>query len=316
MSEDLKFDELKGIAMLDYNPSISQRTSLLNGISDDDLATLTLTGFFTTHAKNYGNVQTVLTAKYVPLYAQWEFGNGRVGSIMIDLERVFSRELLNSEVGAEILNNILSELMMEVTIQSRTLDVTLVEDNYRTQVNIYGYDVETEKEAKLVALVQSPNSNAGIFKFDLSGISYSGNRFTFENLDPGVYTIIVLKVRSSFDISSSNIRSFTDIPSDAIFETVRVYRAFSYSREYDLMQDPYESGRDLMAALSTKELEDESATIYDKLVYSPEEVLGSYELVHHVLDPRTALFIAAIILYLIGIALRKFKIKLPEKRQK
>ena len=308
VSKDLKFDELKGVAVLDYSPSIGQRTSLLNGINEDDLAALTLTGFFTTHAKNYGNVQTVLTAKYVPLYAQWEFGNGRVGSIMIDLERVFSRELLGSEVGAAILNNILSELMMEVTIQSRTLDVNIVEDNYRTQVNIYGYDFETEKDAKLVALVQTPKSDSEIIKFDLSAISYSGNRFTFENLEPGIYTIIIIKVRSAFDIHSSNIQSFTDIPGDAIFETVKVYRAFSYSKEYDLMQEPYESGRDLMAALSTKKLDSESESIYDKLVYNPEDVFGTYNLVHHVIDLRTPLFIAAIVLYLIGIALRKFKI--------
>lgn len=316
VSKDLKFDELKGIAMLNYNPSIGLRTPFLSDINEDDLAALTLTGFFTTRAKNYGNVQTVLMAKYVPLYAQWEFGNGRVGSIMIDLERVFSRELLNSKVGAEILNNILSELMMEVTIQSHTLDVTLVEDNYRTQVNIYGYDVKTEKDAKLVALVQAPNSNAEIVKFDLSEISYSGNRFTFENLESGIYTIIVLKVRSSFDVNSSSIKSFTDIPSDAIFETVRVHRAFSYSKEYDLTQDAYESGRALMAALSTRELESASESIYDKLVYRAEDIFGTYNLVHHVIDPRAALFIAAIVLFLIGIALRKFKIKLPERKSK
>lgn len=306
--KDLKFAELQGVAMLDYNPSIGQRTSLLNGITDDDLAALTLTGFFTTHAKNYGNVQTVLMAKYVPLYAQWEFGNGRVGSIMIDLERVFSRELLNSNVGADILNNILSELMMEVAIQSQTLDVTLVEDNYRTQVNIYGYDAEMEKDSKLVALVQAPSLNTEILKFDLNEISHSGNRFTFENLDAGIYTITVIKVRSSFDINSDNIRSLADIPSDVIYETVRAYRSFSYSKEYDLMQDPYDNGRDLMAALSTRELDDESMSIYDKLVYRPEDVLGTYSLVHHVVDCRTALFITAIVLYLVGIALRKFAI--------
>lgn len=310
VADDLKFDLLEGIAVMDYNPSIGQRTSLLNGISEEDLAALTLTGFFTTHTKDFGNVQTILMAKYVPLYAQWEFGNGRVGSIMVDLEQVFSRDLFTSDAGTKILNNILSELVMEVTGQSRTLDVAVIEDNYRTHVNIYGYDVETEKDAKLVALVQSPNSDSGIIKYDLSGISRGGNRFTFENMDSGIYTIIVLKVQSSFDIDSSNIQSLADIPNEVIIETVIAYRAFSYSKEYDLTQDPYGDGRDLMAALSTKELAD-GESIYDKLVYSPEDVFGAYSRVHHVIDPRLALFITAIVLFLIGIAVRRFKFKLP-----
>lgn len=314
VEKDLGLDELSGVAVVDYNPTIGVRTPVLEGINESTLSNITLNGCFTNRAKTYGTVQVALYAVSSPLYAEWDFGKGRVGSLMIDLEGVWSRELLASkDTGVAIVSNIVSQLLMQVKSSAKTLEATVIEDNYRTQVNVYGYDPEEEADTKLVAIVQPPNaSGASIQKYDLSALSKSGNRFVFENLEAGVYSVIIMRVRSSFDILSDNIRNLTDIPGSEILESLQVFRIFSYSKEYDTSQDAYTAGQNLMAELSTRETTGDLP--FSKFVYKAEDLFGDYNLVHIVIDPRLVLIIIAIVLYLTDIALRRFKLKFRIRR--
>ena len=59
------------------------------------------------------NATEVLSSPYGPLYAQWQYGEGMVGSFMCDLNGTWSAEFLTSETGTTILLNIISHLINE-----------------------------------------------------------------------------------------------------------------------------------------------------------------------------------------------------------
>lgn len=308
VQKDLKFDELQGVQVADYNPTLGTNTPIVEGINDRMLQSIELKGVFTSRVKGYGDVKVSLMAKYVPLYAQWEFGKGRVGSLMIDLEGIWSQKMLSEATGKKILSNIVTELLMPVNAQEQTLEITLIEDNYRTQVNVHGFDFEEEPNSKLVAIVQPPvSSGEAAAKFDLSTLSLRGNRFTFENLHAGVYNVYVIKVSRDLDIMSESIRSVADIPGSAILEMVQIYRSFSYSKEYDQSLDPYTTGQELLENLSTRKMTEDS--VESKIVYEAKQVFEDFRLSHIDTYPRLVFMILCIVLFLADIALRKFKVR-------
>ena len=50
-------------------------------------------------------------SKYVPIYVDWKYGNGSVGSFMCDLSGIWSEEFMCSDVGCKIVLNIISSLI-------------------------------------------------------------------------------------------------------------------------------------------------------------------------------------------------------------
>ncbi len=306
LSQDLGAGkEFSGAVPAEYIPKIAQDTPIVDNISQSDLDQITMNGFFTTLAKGYGEVEVSLTAEYVPLYAQWKYGEGTVGSFMCDLSGYWSAQLLGNETGTKLVGNMVSGLIAKVTeiIEGDAFRISLIEDNYRTQVSIYGFDPQAESTSKLIAFVGGPDGE--VQKFDLREGSLTGNRFTFENKTQGVYEITVIKVPQTLNLYAQGISSPQDIPPSQIGGTLRAYRAFSYSKEYD---PSLAGGKELLIALSTREIE-ETADPTEKLVYSAEDLLGYFAEVHVVKNPQLFLCIAAVVLMLLDIAARKFKIR-------
>ena len=114
----------------------------------------------------HGSADLILTGNYnVPLYAQWKYGEGTVGSFMCDLSGVWSSELLASEEGIIVIQNIVSTLSPIKNIRTNDIKLTLKEDNYYNNLSIltdlkegeyikgtvyYVKDGKIESEAKLV----------------------------------------------------------------------------------------------------------------------------------------------------------------------
>lgn len=309
LENDLKLDELKEVEIADFHPKMEGDSPILEGLTSTALNELILKGYFPTRAKLHGDVQTPLLAESAPLYAEWQLGKGRVGSIMIDLEGYWSHDLLTTEIGNKVIGNIVSHLFQKVEETKHTIELSIVEDNYRTQVNVYGFDMDEEPDLKLVAFVIPPSdSNMEIERFDLSVLSTTRNRFIFNNPSSGTYIITVLKVPLNFNIFSANISDIDSLPADSVIETLTAYRTFSYSKEYDQTMDAYAEGKELMLALSTREIA-EDAPPESKFVFDAEAVFESYGIVHIVEDPRQDLLISALVIYLVGIAVRRFKFK-------
>ena len=309
LKEDLAFDDISGAVEMSYSPKIHDETSIVNGITQELLDSITMQGFFSTRLKSSGYVDSPLYAKYVPLYAQWNYGRGKVGSFMCDLTGFWSSEFIDSdEVGVPILNRIVSALTPAVDLRSQTINATFTEDNYRTRVSILDFNGREDTTHKLIAFIKS--SGKSVQKFDLSELSPTGNRFTFETLTPGIHELVILKVNKSFDVFNESIRTYQNVPSSQISGIYKSYRIFSYSKEYDTSQDVFTDGKDLLIDISTREVDGDAE---EKLVYDAELIFENFELIHIEYDPRQLFVSLALVLFLIDIAIRLFKFKSPRK---
>lgn len=67
-----------------------------------------LTGYYVTKMKD--GAMAPLVCGWIPIYAQWEYGEGTVCSFMCDLNGEWSADFVASEPGATIINNIISVL--------------------------------------------------------------------------------------------------------------------------------------------------------------------------------------------------------------
>lgn len=303
LKHDLGYAEsFDGAVPMEYSPTLSAHTPVVNKITQAMLDEITMQGFFVSRVKN-STVQVPLMAEYVPLYAQWTFGAGKVGSLMTDLNGYFSEELSSDEeAGIPVLSNMVSSLMPVIDIRQHTLDVEFILDNYRTQASVEGYNYESEPDKKLIAFVKSPGG--AVSKFDLSEYSLGGNRFTFENFEPGVHEVIVMKVPRSFDVTGGGIQSANDVPDRYVLALTRAYRAFSYSEEYNSARDSFDEGKTLLIGISSRT----DAEGEDKLLTSAEDFASSLVSLKKTFDPRYLLIGIAFALFLVEIALRKFRL--------
>lgn len=106
MHKDLCAPELSDVSYATYLPAIDETFAQNWGISQEEIPTLD--GFYAGKLKR-GATQ-ILSWSYGPMYAQWQYGKGMVGSFMCDLSGKWSAEFLADETGKDILNSILLEL--------------------------------------------------------------------------------------------------------------------------------------------------------------------------------------------------------------
>lgn len=94
------------IGHMNIQPSLLEALAASLGIQVDDLPSIK--GFYSSTLKE--GATEVLSLPYCPLYAQWDYGNGVVGSFMCDLNGTWSEEFIQSETARELLNYLLSYL--------------------------------------------------------------------------------------------------------------------------------------------------------------------------------------------------------------
>jgi uncharacterized membrane protein len=90
MREDLEVPEIKSVNYETFTPVISAQTQVTNGIPTSEMPTLD--GYYGVKLK-FGAVES-LSGLYTPLYAQWNFGKGRVGTFACDLNGTWSSEFI------------------------------------------------------------------------------------------------------------------------------------------------------------------------------------------------------------------------------
>ena len=114
MRSVLMTPEIKDTNYLTFIPTIHSSTSpITKDISQEDMPTLD--GFYGMKAKEGASV--VLMGEYTPIYTQWAYGYGRVGTFACDLNGTWSADFLSSETGVTILNNIVVHLANMPTVQ-------------------------------------------------------------------------------------------------------------------------------------------------------------------------------------------------------
>ena len=263
----------------EFELTVKDKSTILSGIDSDTIPTLT--GYYGTVAKKGATVP--LMGEYVPIYATHKYGKGTVGSFMCDIGGEWSQSFTENLVGEALIVNIVESIFPFEDIRADNIKYELQSDNYLHWLNIY-----SDTEGQTVDVSINPVSTSlqhlwGEIKVD---VAESNRRFTFSLTESGLYEIMITASDEDGNILS-------EIP---------IYKALSYSKEYDTSFDDAEDGSRLMAGLAQ--------TSGGKEIEDPVEVFGSFKkTLSKTFDPRLILIIVAIVFMLLDIAVRKFKFK-------
>ena len=155
--------------------------------------------------------------------------------------------------------------------------------NYTTIMSIYT-DLKEGERIEAVYMSNSFGTGSEIVTPIEMNPDNGYTRATFEITLPGVHEVIVRKV---------------DAANNVLAETT-AYRVFSYSAEYDVLSE--KDGVAFMSDLAEKGKGSSLSEVW--------EVFDDFEkIVHVIYDPRLIFCTIALVLFLLDIAIRKFKFK-------
>lgn len=287
LKDDIRVPEIKEVEYGAFTPTINKNSSFATLITQDEMPSLD--GFYGTKARSDATV--VLSGEYgVPVYAQWKYGAGAVGSFMCDLNGVWSGDFITSEAGVKLVRGMVDKLLPTEDIRPKQINVLLNEGNFTSQLSIYPVKPLGEGESIRVSVENISDLSARPEVVQpVQSENYSRASFTVTT--PGVYKAFVEKLDSTGNVVASQ----------------EIYRTFSYSFEYELMgNDNLQKGAELMAQLAAFG-GGESVSIAEADPLSVFEGFVTSFARHY--DPRLPLIIIAIVLFLLDIAVRKFKFK-------
>ena len=91
----------------EFVPTLNSSSSYASIIKQEEMPKLY--GFYGTKART--NAEVVMTNTYgAPIYAQWKFGAGMVGSFMCDLNGNWSSDFMSDSSGQNLLLSIINKL--------------------------------------------------------------------------------------------------------------------------------------------------------------------------------------------------------------
>lgn len=278
MREELELPEIKSVNYETFQPTITSFGSVVHNINQKDLPKLD--GFYGSRAKN--GAEVVLMGGYVPIYAQWKVGAGMVGSFMCDLAGTWSSEFVSSTTGEMLLDNIVTALFPVASIRPSEISLSLKEENYYNRLSIFAEVGEGETvvvTVRGVAVDGTPETQT-LYPSAEDGFS----RLTFTVKTPGVHEIIAEKRDAAGNVLAQ----------------AKMYKAFSYSKEYAAFGDA-----DAAALLQSLSESSGGNTLQE----AGEVLQNVTKYLHHVVDPRVVFLIIALCAFLGDIAVRKFKFK-------
>lgn len=285
IEKDLSLPTIREYEYETFQPQFGDYSSVLSGINEEDIPTLD--GFYGVRLKN--DAQGILIGEYrQPIYAQWNYGNGKVGSFMCDLNNGWSADFLSDDTGQQLLYNIVSGLFPQESVAVDEIELTVNRDNYTVSTNIYTSIAEGESIRVLVSKVENDGAKTAVHTIDVE--NFNGNQAVdFDIMQGGVYEIEVQKLGADGTVLTSN----------------SVYQAFSYSLEYDpfLADDDNTAHMAEIASAGGGDVIRDAAEVFDGLVSS---FFRTY-------DPRGVLAAIVIIALLLDVAVRKFKFKWPHE---
>ena len=279
MRNDLEVPEIKSVNYEKFQPQITTQNAVTNGINAIDMPTLD--GYYGVKLKP--NAVEVLSGAYTPLYAQWNFGKGRVGTFACDLNGTWSADFISSEIGEKIINNIIFALFPTESVRAEDIEAEISGDNYTTNLSIFT-DLLDDEYIKVTVI--SPTGEEQIIVADKAS-GYS--RLSFAIKESGLNEILIQKMNAS----------------DQEVSSTTLYKTFSYSKEYDGFADT-EAAEALLATLAER---GNGFVLTDPL----EVFENTIEYLHVIIDPRVVLATLIIVLLLLDIAARKFKWKWPHE---
>lgn len=283
MRKELELPEIKDVNYETFQPTIESYGPVVNNINQKDIPTLD--GFYGTRAKQ--GAEVVLMGGYVPIYAQWKFGKGMVGSFMCDLNGTWSSDFISSSTGQMLLDNIIGALFPVGNIRPNEISVSLKEENYYNRLSIF---TDVNEGETISVTVSGTASDGTAVQQTLTPSATDGfSRLTLTVKNPGIYEVTVQK---------------KDAEGKVLAQTT-TYKAFSYSQEYHV----FVNSDDSVALMENLAQSGEGQVITDPLQVFANVV----KYLHRVIDPRIVFVIIAIVAFLLDVAARKFKFKWPHE---
>lgn len=299
--EDVRAPLISSINYSPFSPIVFNKLSqVVRGVEvNGSTVDAKLGGYYGVKKKNQESVDLILTGNYqVPVYARWKFGKGSVGSFMCDLKGgEWSGEFMNSENGKKLIYNIVDDLMPLSDVRPQEILANSRSKNYGNHLTCPS---TLEEGESIRGAIYTPNGerislNETVEREDCSVSRALGgeNKYSvceFTVREGGVYTIVLEKIDADENVLSS----------------VTLYKEFSYSKEYDVEYELSKAEiKEFLAGLATRgngSAYEEGAEVAD-IFKEFETVLRS------VFDPRLIFIIAAVLLLLLDVAVRKFKFK-------
>ena len=295
MYDDLNVKEIKETNYEQFDIKVNVTSSPIfagielkgSYIPVDDQNNLTLDGFYGVKLKNDATV--ILSGQYTPLYAEWQFGKGKVGTFACDLNGVWSSDFINSEEGNTIVNNIIKSLYPKERVKPMEIDAEWSGDNYTTQLSIF---TDLGEGEYIEATITSPLAE-GELEPRVQVITATAkdgySRMVFGVTTPGMHEILVQRKSADGTVIAEQV----------------IYKPLSYSKEYNAFPD-MAAAEELMIFLA----EAGNGEVITDPVYVFQ---NAAKYTHIVIDPRIVFMILLIVLFLLDIAVRKFKWKWPHE---
>lgn len=321
MREELNAPEIKEVNYEKFYPTATDTLSaLFSGIPFAETEeggatakmTVSLDGFFGVRVKS--GAELLLIGDYdVPIYAQWRFGKGMVGSFMCDLNGVWSSDFLSGDGSGEtFVLNVVSTLMPTESVRENEISVTVKQDNYTNTLSIFTSLGEGEYITGELLNLSDPAASP----IPLGSVTAAaeGTRLT----DLACYITSALDASSNYSrcgfvIKQGGIYQLTLKKMDTdgkVLAEYQTHRSFSYSEEYNNNQEI----TDLTLAENLEEL---AGAANGKLIADnedPIEVFSNFVTsIPKSFDPRYLFMILALVLFLTDVAVRKFKFKWPHE---
>lgn len=286
MREDLNVPEIEEYKPEVFTPRITAHTAVINGINEAEMPQLG--GFYGTKIKD--GADAVISGEYVPIYAQWKYGKGTVGSFMCDLNGTWSNEFIVSDTGIRLINNIVGNLFPTEDIDPREIDVELNEDNYTTEMNIFTTMEEGQFIEVVITSPPSEDDSVSSVQTLYPSADDGYGKISFTLMQPGVHEIVVRKI---------------DEETQKVIAEYVTYKTFSYSEEYNVFVD------EKACALFLETLAESGR---GQVIKETWQIFDNFEVMSTItIDPRLAFIIISLVLFLLDVAVRKFKFKWPHE---
>ena len=310
MREDLKSPDILEVNQEDFKPivvdmtsSVLSNISTVPGESSNFVLDFNVSGFYGTKVR--GSADLILTGEYnVPLYAQWKYGKGTVGSFMCDLYGDWSSEMLVSEDGKQLIKNIVNTLSPTEDIKYNEIKLSLKEDNYFNTLSVFT-DLKDGEYLNAYVSYQLDNLEKTISISDMSNNTDYAYTVMALNADNNYSRAkFVLKENTTYQIVVTKYdKDGNQLAKNAI------YKSLPYSKEYDTLNEDMINYEDNMKSLARL---GNGSYIVD--LNDPHEIIDSFDVnLVSTFDPRILFSILIIILFLIDFAVRKFKFKWPHE---
>ena len=309
MREDLNAPEIKDMNEYEngFNPIAYQTNSILfDGVTlEDKKMSAVLGGFYGSRVKSTDYL--ILAGDFdVPLYAQWKFGAGSVGSFMCSLDGgKWSGLFMSDAGGAQFILNMVRAVMPVTNIEPSLLDVELDRENFINKLSIYTQIEEGQTiRGKLIATDWDGD------KVQTSTLSLN----TGEGATEDCYVTQMLDANNGYSRCNFVVKrggayqlllEVCDSAGEVLY-SYSTYFDFSFSKEYDLVAEAARPD----AALFLEQLAEKGRGESIADMENPVSIFDNFIMSHEMrYDPRVVLLIASILLFLLDIAVRKFKFK-------